>query len=525
MTNSAVTYNPPSVKRPSSWLKWMIAVTVSIGSVLQVIDVSIVNVSLPQMQGNLGATITEIGWVVTGYAIANAIVIPLTAWLGNFFGQKAFYIFSLVAFVAASVFCGFANSLGMLILGRVLQGLFGGSLAPRAQAIMFETFPPEEIGVAQSIFGLGIIVGPTFGPTLGGYLTDTLGWRWVFFINVPIGIIAVLMAMAFLPPSNQEKSSKRSVDWMGILLLAIFLGSFQTILEEGGTEGWFQSNFIFRLTIISVLGVILFIIQELRAKQPAVDIRVLRHPSLAAGSIYAIVLGISLFGTIFVIPMFTQRMLGFTAVKTGELLIPGALASALFMPVVGRLIGKVDTRALIGIGSVIVGFSMYLLSQININTDQYSLFFPLLIRGAGMGFMFIPLSIATLGAIPKNEIAQASGFFNLTRQVGGSIGVALLATILEKREIFHYDRLVENISPYNLSTQQFLNQVQGSFIARGYDPVSAQQAGISVANRLVHTHASILAFEDVYIFVAVLFVCSIPLVFFLGRGNSTSKSS
>ncbi|MCX6647634.1 MAG: DHA2 family efflux MFS transporter permease subunit [bacterium] len=226
------------------WRRWAIALTVSFGTLLQIIDVSIVNVSLPQMQGNLGATLTEIGWVVTGYAVANAIVIPLTAWLGNYFGEKAYFIASLVGFVLASVMCGFATSLPMLLTARVLQGLFGGGLAPRAQAIMFETFGPKEIGLAQSIFGIGIIVGPTFGPTLGGYLTDTLGWRWVFFINIPVGIIAILMAMAFLQPSKGVNKSRSSIDWMGILFLALWLGSFQTFLEEGESKGWFESDFI-----------------------------------------------------------------------------------------------------------------------------------------------------------------------------------------------------------------------------------------------------------------------------------------
>jgi DHA2 family multidrug resistance protein len=319
------------------WEKWAIALTVSLGTLLQIVDVSIVNVSLPQMQGNLGATLTEIGWVITGYAVANAIIIPLTAWLGKFFGEKAYFIFCLVGFVLSSVMCGFSTSLYMLIAARVLQGLFGGGLAPRAQAIMFETFPPEEIGIAQAIFGIGIIVGPTFGPTLGGYLTDTLGWRWVFFINVPIGALAILMAYLFLPPSRSDRTIHSSVDWLGILLLAIWLGSFQIFLEEGEKNGWLQSDMIAILLVIAVVGLIMFTWRELTIDRPAVDLRVLRYKALTAGSIYAIVLGICLYGTIFVIPLFTQHILGFSAVQTGMMLIPGALASALLMPMVGAM--------------------------------------------------------------------------------------------------------------------------------------------------------------------------------------------
>jgi DHA2 family multidrug resistance protein len=507
----------------TGWLKWAIALTVSFGTLLQIIDVSIVNVSLPQMQGNLGATLTEIGWVITGYAVANAIVIPLTAWLGNYFGEKAYFIASLAGFVLASVCCGLATSLQMLIVSRVLQGLFGGGLAPRAQAIMFQTFPPEEIGIAQAIFGIGIIAGPTFGPTLGGYLTDTLGWRWVFFINIPVGIIAILMAMAFLPPSKPNRTAKASIDWIGIILLAVWLGSFQTFLEEGENDGWFESSFIVMLAIIAIIGLVLFIWRELKIPDPAVDLRVLRHKALVAGSIYAIVLGISLYGTIFVIPIFTQRMLGFTAIQTGELLIPGALASALFMPFVGMLMGKVDARIAIGFGSIVIGFSMVLLSEINIDTSVHTLYWPLIIRGGGMGFMFIPLSIATLGAIPKKEIPAASGFFNLTRQMGGSIGVALLATMLEKREVFHYDRLVENISLYNPVAQRFLSQMESGMIGRGYDSVTAQKMAIAIADHYTRLHAMMLSFEDVYILVAWMFIFSIPLVLFLGRGAASGR--
>jgi MFS transporter, DHA2 family, multidrug resistance protein len=519
MNGDGAKSGPQVEKIRPKWLKWAIALTVSFGAVLQIIDVSIVNVSLPQMQGNLGATISEIGWVVTGYAIASAIVIPLTAWLGKFIGQKAYFIFSLVAFVMASVMCGMSTTLPMLIVARVLQGLFGGGLVPRAQAIMFETFGPSEIGMAQAVFGAGMIAGPTFGPTLGGYITDTLGWRWIFFINVPVGIIAVLLATAFLPSSKSDRSLGRQVDWIGISLLAIWLGSFQTFLEEGQADGWFQSGFITRLAVAAVVGFGLFVWWELRNKLPAVDLRVLRHRSLAAGSLYSIVLGISLFGTIFVIPIFTQRVLGFTAVQSGELMIPGAVATAALMPVVGFFVSKFDARLSILMSNIVVGYSMFLLADVNINTSVHTLYLPLILRGAGMGFMFIPLSIATLGAIPKKDIPAASGFFNLTRQIGGSIGIAMLTTILDKRQVFHYDRLIENISTYNPAAVQYLAQVQAGIEAKGFDPITAQKMALGIADGTTHLHAMILSFEDIYLFVGSLFVIALPLIFFLGKGS------
>jgi len=507
----------------ADWKRWAIAFTVSFAALLQIVDLSIVNVSLPQMQGNLGATVAEIGWVVTGYAIASAIVIPLTAWLGDFFGRKAYFIFSLIAFVVASVMCGMATTLPMLILARVLQGLFGGGLVPRAQAIMFETFSPKEIGMAQAIFGAGMIAGPTFGPTLGGYITDTMGWRWIFFINIPVGIVAVLLASTFLPPSPANRKGKGSVDWPGIALLALWLGCFQTFLEEGESDGWFQSGFITRLAVIAGVGFVLFVWRELTIPWPAVDLRVLRHRSLVAGSIYSVILGISLFGTIFVIPIFTQRVLGFTAVQTGQLMIPGALASALCMPVVGALVTRFDARIGVLISNIIVGMSMLFLADVTINTGVHNLYLPLILRGVGMGFMFIPLSIATLGPIPKKDIPAASGFFNLTRQVGGSIGVAMLATMLQKRQIFHYDRLVENVSVYNPVAQQYLSQIQVALEGKGVDPNSAQHAAIAMIDRTVHIHSMILSFADIYFFVGALFLISLPLVFFLGRGSKEAR--
>ncbi|HEY9806042.1 MAG TPA: DHA2 family efflux MFS transporter permease subunit, partial [Candidatus Obscuribacterales bacterium] len=311
------------------WLKWAIALTASLGAILEVIDTSIVNVALTEMQANLGATISEIGWVVTGYSIANVIIIPLTAWLGDYFGRKTYFIFSLAAFTLASVLCGLAVNLPMLVASRILQGLCGGGLLAKAQAILFETFPPAEQGIAQAVFGVGVIAGPAIGPTLGGFLTDNLGWRWIFFINIPFGILSVVMAILFLPKDSANHNAKsRKVDWAGIALLIISIGSIQTLLEEGQQDDWFESSFITSLAFVGVIGLALFIWRELTTPNPAVDLRVLRHRSLAAGSVYSAVLGMGLYGALFAVPIFAQSVLHFTATQTGLLLAPGALASA-----------------------------------------------------------------------------------------------------------------------------------------------------------------------------------------------------
>lgn len=507
------------------WLRWVIASTVGLAALMEVLDVSIVNVSIPHMQGNLGATVAEIGWVITGYAVANVIIIPLTAWLGQFFGTKAYYIFSLIAFILASVMCGFAHSLPELITARVLQGLFGGGLLPRAQAILFETFPPHQIGLAQAVFGISVIVGPTFGPTLGGYLTDTLGWRWVFFVNVPIGILALLMSIAFLPPSRRYRERPRKIDWWGILLLATWIGAFQTFLEQGEGDGWFQSRFISTLAVVAAVGLGLFIWRELATRSPAVDLRVLRYRSLAAGSLFATVLGLGLYGTIFVIPLFTQNILGFTAVQTGLLILPGALASGMCMPFIGRLVDKIDPRPVIAVGAITVGSAAFAISQFNINTGVHDLFWPLLFRGMGMGMIFIPLSVATLGPIPKRDVASGAAFYNLTRQLGGSIGIALLATVLEKRHAFHYTILSQHVSQFGATTQQYLNTLGHVLQGRGIPEAVTQQASYGMLMKMVQVHAMILSYEDVLKLVGTLFFSALVLVFFLGRGGHAKRNS
>lgn len=501
-------------------LKWAIAITAALGAILEVIDTSIVNVALTDMQATLGATVTEIGWVVTGYAIANVVLIPLSAWLGDFFGKKTYFVFSMIGFTVASVLCGLSINLPMLVAARILQGLCGGGLLAKAQAILFETFPPAEQGVAQSVFGVGVIAGPAIGPTLGGYLTDTLGWRWIFFINLPIGIIAVIMAILFLRPDSQQRSrSQAKVDWTGIVLLCIAVGSLQAFLEEGEKEDWFESSFITTLAIAAAIGLILFIWRELTTKAPAVDLRVLRHKSLAAGSLYSGILGMGLYGALFAVPLFAQSVLGFSATQTGFLLAPGAFASAIMMVLLGKISGKVDARILIGLGAGGTTAVMYALANITPQTGTEDLFWPLIWRGATTVLMFLPLSLATLGSIPKEEISAGSGFYNLTRQLGGSVGIAILTTLLAQREAFHRAILLAKLTPYDLETSQRLNALTQLFQNRGVDAATAQQQAIASLSQLVDTQAAILSYADIFRFVGIVFLCSLPLLLFLGKGT------
>ncbi len=523
-TRSNLPQEPSQAGYVQGSLKWAIAFTASLGAILEVIDTSIVNVALTDIQATLGATVSEVGWVVTGYAIANVVLIPLSAWLGNVFGKKTYFVFSMAGFTLASVLCGFAINLPMLVMARILQGLFGGGLLAKAQAILFETFPPAEQGLAQAVFGVGVIAGPAIGPTLGGYLTDTLGWRWIFFINLPIGIAAVIMAVLFLPANiAKQNQTRQKVDWLGIALLVVAVGSLQAFLEKGEQDDWFDSRLITTLAIAAVVGLILLIWRELSIRHPAVDLRVLRHRSLAAGSIYSGILGMGLYGALFAVPLFAQGVLHFTATQTGWLLAPGALASAIVMIILGKISAKVDARLLIGMGAVGTALVMFQLASITPQTGTEDLFYPLVWRGATTVLMFLPLSLATLGSLPKQDISAGSGFYNLTRQLGGSIGIAILTTLLTQREVFHEANLLTNLTPYDLETSQRLEVLTGAFQNGGADAETAQQQALKVLDQLVNTQAAILSYADIFRFVGIVFLCSLVLLPFLGKGGAKAK--
>ncbi len=495
-------------------LKWAITLAASLGAILEVIDTVITNVALPDIRGNLGATLSEAGWVSTSYACANVVIIPLSAWLGMRFGKKNYFLFSLVGFTAASTLCGFSQSLGMLIFARVIQGITGGGLLAKAQSLVFEAFPREERPMAQALFGLGVIAGPAFGPLLGGWLTDNLGWRWIFFINIPLGLLAVWLCLILFP--TDEKASTRprtSVDWAGIGYLTVGLASFQIMLEEGQQDDWFASRFIVWATVFAVVGLGLFVHRELTTEHPAVDLRILRFPSMVGGSIYSAILGMGIYGIMFAVPIFVQDFLHYTALQSGEVLVPGALASAFTMVLYGRIANRLPQQLLIGLGAILTACTGFMLMGINTGTGTPQLFWPLVVRGIGSVMMFMPLSIATLGPLPKKDIPAGAGFYSLTRQLGSSIGIALITTILARRINVHRAVLVEHVTNFSQPAIDRMAMLGG--LSR-HGAAAGRQGALAVIDRIINGQAALLAYSDVFFYVCLLFLASLPLILLLG---------
>jgi DHA2 family multidrug resistance protein len=496
--------------------KWLIAIAVALGALMEIIDTSIVNVALTEMQASLGATLTQMSWVVSSYAIANVIILPLSAWLGTRFGKSRYFVFSLVGFTAASILCGVSTSLWMLTVARVLQGLFGGGLLAKAQAFLFETFPREEQATAQGFFGAIVIAGPVVGPTLGGYIVTHIGWRWIFFINLPVGIAATIMCLAVLP-KDPPITSRTPIDWVAIGLLALGLGALQTFLEEGYSEDWFDSTFICICALVALVSLVAFVVGQLEAKYPVVDLKVLRYRSLAAGSVLSVIVGMALYGALFAIPIFASSVLRYTAQDVGMLLLPGALGSAFMMPIASALMKKFEPRVLLATGALILVTAVFWLGRLTTSTSSSDLFWPLLVRAFGTVLMFLPLSMLSLGSIPKKDVGAATALYNLTRQLGGSVGVALLSTLLGSRTAFHRSVMVEHLSTTDPNVQARLAGMTASMVAKGADPVRAKQQALTMIDGAARLQSSVLAFNDTFFVTALLVFVAIPLVFVLGK--------
>jgi DHA2 family multidrug resistance protein len=503
--------------------RYIIAMVVTLAAVLELIDTSIVNVAIPDMMGNLGATLDEIAWVSTGYIIANVIVIPMSGWLSGWFGRRRYLAGSIAIFVVSSFFCGAAGSLWGLVFWRVIQGLGGGALLSTAQATLFESFPPEEIGIGQAIFGVGVMVGPTIGPTLGGWIVDNYTWPWIFYINVPLGIFAFFMVLAYLKDaSHQERAD--TIDFVGIALLALCVGSLQWMLERGERNDWFDSGFITTLGITSLVAGVLLVWYELRIDEPVINFRVFKSRQLTAGVTFAAFMGLALYGSVFVLPIFLQSLHGFTAWQTGRVILPGALASAVTMAFVGKNAAKLDARVTVVIGSFLFLASMYMMSIITIDVGVSDLFWPLILRGVGLGLIFVPLTGATMAELKDSELPQGTGMFNLTRQLGGSLGIAIMATLLGRFMVVQKSLLSEHVVAGDPQVVARLAGMARGLIARGMDPAQAQRAALAILDRQVSAQASVLAFSKIYLLSGLLLVGALPVLLLFHTGRSRAHS-
>ena len=491
--------------------KWIIILTVVSAALLQLIDTSIVNVTLTQMMGSLGATLADISWVITSYAAANVVMIAMSGWLSARFGRKRFFAASIVLFTIASVLCGTSTSVWMLVFFRFVQGIGGGGLLSTAQAIIVETFPKEELGLANAIYGLGVVIGPTIGPTLGGYITDHLSWHWIFFINIPVGIVATIMTMLYIkePPYRHKP---QGMDWPGIIFLVMGVGALQVVLERGDQEGWTESAYINVLMFMAAVGMVAFIWREIVHDHPVVNLRLMKSRTFAVGMLFNFILGFGLFGSVFVIPLFAQSFLGFTATDTGVLLIPGSLATAVMMPVIGRLMQKFPAHLFSGLGFLFFFVSTWMLSKMGPQSGAGTFFVPLVVRGVGLGLIFIPLTTLTLVDLEGRDIPQGTGLSNMIRQLGGSFGVALMATFIERRTAFHRSVLADKVNAFATAAQQRMEGLTHLFLSKGDAPALAHQKALGMLNAGVGRQASLLSFLDTFYVIGFFFLICIPLL-------------
>lgn len=498
----------------------IITITAIICALLEIVDSTIVNVALNDMRGNLGATLSEVSWVITAYAIGNVIVVPMTSWLSQQFGRRNYFAASVIIFTICSVLCGNAGSIWELVFFRFVQGLGGGALLVTSQTIITESYPPEKRGMAQAIYGLGVIVGPTLGPPLGGYIVDNFSWPYIFFINLPIGIIAAVLIMEFVrSPRYAQKKSGSEVDYLGIVLLAVFVGSLQYILERGHEDDWFESNAIILCTITAVLGFFFFIWRELSTDNPIVELRVLKNGNLRIGTILSFILGFGLYGSTFIIPLYTQSTLGWTALESGKLMIPATVATAFMMPLIGRMLQKGVPQQFLVAGGFILFFiySYWGYRIFTPDTGKDNFFWMLIVRGIGMGMLFIPITTLSLSSLKGQQIGQGAAFTGMMRQLGGSFGIAVITTFLSRQNSIHTNTLAAHLDASNPAAQGRIQAMQQAFMSKGMPADQALSAAYRALSGVVYKQASVLSYMDVMLYLGVMFLLCVPFVLLIRR--------
>jgi len=505
---------------------WIIAITVMLSTFLEVLDTSVVNVSLPHIAGSLSATVDEATWVLTSYLVANAIVLPITGWLANRFGRKRLLITAVSGFTLASLLCGIAPTLPALVVFRIIQGATGGALQPISQAILLESFPPQDRGKAMAFWGLGIVCAPILGPTLGGWLTDAYSWRWVFYINLPIGIASVFMTRAYIFDPAYIKRQAGKVDFWGLGMLAVGISALQIVLDKGQEADWFGSNYIIALTVLAAVLLTAFVFWELTINHPIVHLSVFKDRTYATGVFLMTLLGFVLYGSLVLLPIFMQTLLNYTAVAAGIWTSPRGIGALIFMPVTGILMSRRwDPRLLLGLGLAAGAMSMFEFSHFTLQTSPWGFFWAQILQGAALSFIFVPLTTVTMDGVSNSEMGNATSLFNLLRNLGGGAGISAMTTLVARRSQFHQARLTAQLSSSNTGMHAFLAQLQAGFIARGENAVTAGRQALGGLYGLVGQQAALLSFMESFWLLALIFTIMVPLVLLMRRpthGRSVS---
>jgi MFS transporter, DHA2 family, multidrug resistance protein len=516
---------------------WLIAVVVSLATFMQVLDTSIANVALRNIAGSLAASADESTWVITSYLVASAVILPISGWLSNVIGRKRFYMLCVATFSVFSVLCGLAQSLPMLIVFRVLQGLGGGGMAPSEQAILADTFTPRQRGQAFALYGIAVIVAPTVGPTLGGWITDNSSWHWIFFINAPIGVISLLLVQWLVTEPEILKRERRAlwagglrIDWLGFALAAVALGCLEIVLDKGQREDWFQSNFIILFSVVAIVSLVLFIPWELTRKDPIVEIRLLGHRQFGTSFIMMMSVGAVLFSSTQLIPQLLQTNFAYTAMLSGLALMPGGLAMLLMMPIAGQVTGYVQPKYLMAFGMFVVALSMWHLTSLTPTAGFDFFSWARVYQTIGLPFLFIPITSASYADVPPNQTNQASALINVARNLGGSIGVSAATTMLAQRAQFHQERLTENLVPSSSQYQGTVSAMTNYFVSHGFSRPDAQQHAMGLIEQAVQAQSTLMSYIDVfwgYAFVALLM--TLPALFLLHqidlRGGSPGAAA
>jgi DHA2 family multidrug resistance protein len=495
--------------------RWIPAIAVMSSAVMEVLDTSVVNVSLPHIAGSLSATVDEATWVLTSYIVANAIILPISGWLASYFGRKRLLMVVVIGFTVSSVLCGLAPSLPFLIFFRVMQGTTGGGLQPLSQAVLLEAFPVEERGKAMAFWGLGIVAAPVLGPTVGGWLTENYSWRWVFYINLPVGIFSLVMIYLYISDPPYLRRVSKGIDGWGLGMLALGMACFQIVLDKGQEDDWFHSRRIALLAFIAVVGLTAFVIRELRTRDPIVDFRLLRYRTFTAGVFLVGILGFVLYGSLILLPLFMQELLGFPAVTAGLWTSPRGLGTMLFMPLTGYLLARRwDPRALLAVGMVMAGAAFIGYSRLNLQAGASDFLWPQLIQGAGMSLVFVPLTTISMDPIPLQSMGYATSVFSLVRNIGSSIGISFVTTELARRSQLHQARLVEHITAYGDTAREAIGAIGSAGHAA---PGSATQMGLHVIYGEILRQASLMSFLELFYVLGVLFLVVTPVVWVMRR--------